>query len=167
MEGNWDKEELLDFYLLLLILYLLIFPSITIYLLPLFCSLLCLAHDLTISRHFMNACLTKEWILSDCILWFWLPLPWIGSTLSWPHRIWCGRKHPLNWWLLLQGGSALVLVSPADGTFTFCVQLFHTSSQKPLSQEEFLPSYARSSLWDSVGENRWGKEDGEFLPHDS
>lgn len=36
----------------------------------------------------MNACLIKEWILSDCMLWFWLPLSWIGSTLFWPHRIW-------------------------------------------------------------------------------
>ena len=70
----------------------------------------------------------------------------------------------LNWLLLSQGGSALVLVSPADGTFTFCVQLFHASSQKLLSQEEFLPSYARCSLWESVGEKRQGKEDGEFLP---
>ena len=86
--------------------------------------------------------------------WFWLPLSWIGSTLFWPHRIWWGGKRPLNSWLLPQGGSALMLGGPADGTFTFCVQLFHASSQKPLSQEEFLPSYARSSLWESVGEKK-------------
>ena len=65
-----------------------------------------------------------------------------------------GGKRPLNSWLLPQGGSALMLWGPADGTFTFCVQLFHASSQKPLSQEEFLPSYPRSSLWESVREKK-------------